>query len=77
MPIGMRTTVWSEYPKRTHSLGRDLGIDGSIILKWILNSRIWIRSIWVRAGTVSGSCEYDYGFSGYVKTRIFLPIESL
>jgi hypothetical protein len=36
---------------------RDPGVDGRIILRWIFEKwdvGVWIRSIWLRIGTVSG-----------------------
>ena len=49
---------WENLRKRYHF--EDLGVDGRIILKWILNKlagRAWTELIWLRIGTTDGSCE--------------------
>jgi len=43
---------WGYLKERSHL--EDLGIDGRIILKWILkkeNGRVWTELMWLRAGT--------------------------
>jgi hypothetical protein len=39
----------------------DLGVEGRIILKEIVRSRLgeWTVLIWLRMGTSEGSCEHD------------------
>jgi hypothetical protein len=49
----MRTKSWLRRLKgRDHS--EDLGVDGRIIIKWILGKqvgRVWIKFIWLQIGT--------------------------
>jgi len=50
----MRTTFWSENMKGLHRLG-DAGVDGRIILEWILKIvRTWTGFIWLRTGSSGG-----------------------
>jgi hypothetical protein len=52
----MGTVVWLENPKgRDHS--EDLGVDGRIILEWILGKgggKEWTGFMWLRIGTSIG-----------------------
>jgi hypothetical protein len=52
----MHTIYWLENLKgRDHS--EDLGIDGKIILEWILGKQggeVWTGFIWLRIGTSGG-----------------------
>jgi hypothetical protein len=44
---------------REHS--EDLGVDGMILLEWILgkyDGRVWTGCIWLRMGTSGGFCEH-------------------
>jgi hypothetical protein len=56
----MITIFWLEKLKgRDHS--EDLGVDGRIILEWILgkyNGRVWTRVFWLRTGTSGGFSEH-------------------
>jgi hypothetical protein len=57
--MGAREThvkVWSESKKGKDHL-EDKGVDGTIILKWIikkLNGRVWSAFIWFAIGTSGG-----------------------
>jgi hypothetical protein len=47
----------------------DLGVDGNIILKLILNTRdgkVWFAYIWLRYGQVVGFCKDDSESSGSI-----------
>jgi hypothetical protein len=48
--------MWSEHVKEGNKL-EDLGVDGKIILEWILEKqggKVWIGCIWLRIGTSGG-----------------------
>ena len=52
----MHTGFWWGNLKERYQL-EDLGIDGRIVLKWILNKldwRVWSGLIWLRIGTTCG-----------------------
>jgi hypothetical protein len=52
----MLTKYWSGNPKGKVHL-EDLGVDGSIILKWLLGKyggKVWTGCIWFRIGTSGG-----------------------
>jgi len=55
----MPTVFWLEIPKeRGHS--DDLGVNGKIILEWILgtqNGKVWTECIWLRMGQMAGCNE--------------------
>jgi len=39
----------------------DLGVDGKIILEWILGTlggKMWVAFIWLRRGSVRGPCDH-------------------
>jgi len=49
----MQTEFWSENPKGRDHL-EDLGIDGKVILEWMLGKeggKLWTGFIWLRIGT--------------------------
>jgi hypothetical protein len=55
-------------PGRDHS--GDLGVDGKIILDWILGKlggKVWTGFMWFRIGPVAGSYEHGSEPSGSVK----------
>jgi len=50
--VTMRTTFWwGDLRERVH-LG-NLGLDGTIILKWLFK-KVWVRLIWRRIGPDNG-----------------------
>jgi hypothetical protein len=52
----MHTVIWLENLNGGDYL-EDLGVDGKIILEWIvgkLGRRLWTRCIWLRTGTGDG-----------------------
>jgi hypothetical protein len=51
-----------------------LGIDGRIILKWILKMGlgVWSELMWLRIGTVAGCCGHGNEPSGSIKCVEFL-----
>jgi hypothetical protein len=65
----MRTKFWSGNLKgRDYS--EDLGIDGKIILEWILRKlegKVWTVCIWLRIGTSGGLCKHGNEPSGSIK----------
>jgi len=65
---GVYRVSWGNLRKRGHL--EDPGVDGRIILRWILRKRYvgaWTGSRWLRIGTVGG-----YEPSGSVKCGEFL-----
>jgi hypothetical protein len=53
----------------------DLGVDGRVILKWILGKyiwRVWIGFVWLRIGTWAGCCEHGNEPSVSMKNGEFL-----
>jgi hypothetical protein len=69
----MLTKVWLGSLKGTdHSV--DIGIDGRLILKWILrelDGRVWTGFIWLRMGLVMCSCEHSNEPSVTVKGMVY------
>jgi len=52
-----------------------LGIDGRIILEWIITQSAgstWTRSAWLRIGEVAGFCKYANEPSDFMKCGEFL-----
>jgi hypothetical protein len=52
----MHTKFWSEYLKERDHL-EDIGVDGRIILKWVLEKRcvmMWTGFIWLSVGSNGG-----------------------
>jgi hypothetical protein len=52
----MNVTFWSENQKGRDK-SEDLGVDGEIILEWILGKecgKLWTGFIWLRIGTNGG-----------------------
>jgi len=52
----MRTMFWLENLKRRDHL-EDLGVDGKVILEWILGKyggKVWTGFVWFNAGTSDG-----------------------
>jgi hypothetical protein len=50
----------------------DIGIDWKIILKWILKKQdgcVWTGFIWLRIGSVAGSCGHGNKLLGSMKGR--------
>jgi len=58
--MGERRDVYRVFMGKTEEkrpLGRDPGLDGRIILRWIFRKwvvRVWTGSSWFRIGTVDG-----------------------
>jgi hypothetical protein len=53
----------------------DLGVDGRIILRWIVRKwgeKVWTECIWLRWGPVAGCCEHGNELSGSIKGGKFL-----
>jgi hypothetical protein len=58
---------------RDHS--EDMGIDGKIILEWILEKcggKLWLGFIWLRIGTSGILCEHGNETTGSIKDGEFL-----
>jgi hypothetical protein len=71
----MHTIFWSENLKgRDHS--EDLGVDGRIILEWILWKIGWGSVDWIHVAQVrnqwQGSCEHGNELSDSIKGRELL-----
>jgi hypothetical protein len=70
----MRTKFLSEILKGRDFL-EDLGVDGNIILKWILEKQggmVRTGFIWLRIGTNGGTCEHGNGPKSCIKGVKFL-----
>jgi len=54
-------------PKKDHF--EDLGLDGRIILKWVIKKwgRAWTTLIWLRTGQVAGFCKCGNKLLGSIK----------
>jgi hypothetical protein len=66
-------TFWSENLKGRND-AEDLGVDGKIILDWILGKygeRVSTGCIWLRTGTSGGLLENSSELSGGIKGREF------
>jgi len=54
----------------------DLGVDGRIILKWIVKKTDWGGAktglLWLRIGTVTGTCKCGDEPSNFIKCKKFL-----
>jgi hypothetical protein len=53
----------------------NLGVEGSIILTWVLRKRVgtaWMEFIWLRKGNMVGPCDSDLENSCSVKWEEFL-----
>ena len=64
---------WGNLRERDHL--KDPGVDGRIILRWIFrkwDARTWTGSMWLRIGTVAGTCECGNEPSGSIKCGEFL-----
>jgi hypothetical protein len=51
---GMRNVFKALVGKSERGHSEDLGIDGMIILGWILRKKLWTACIWLRIGTSGG-----------------------
>jgi len=78
MPDGMRLvisppTVTYFYIRRENA--EDLGVDGKIILYWIIgkwDGKMWTGFTLLITGTSGGSCEHGNETSGFIKGEEFL-----
>ena len=64
---------WGNLRVKDHL--RDPGIDGRIILRWILRKRdvgVWTESSWFRIRQVAGTCECGNEPLGSIKCGEFL-----
>jgi hypothetical protein len=64
---------WESLRERDHL--EDPGIDGSIILRWIIRKwdvRALTGSMWLRIRTVGGTCECGNEHSGSIKCGEFV-----
>jgi len=53
----------------------DLGVDGRIILEWILgkyNEKFWTGCVWLRIATSGGSCGHGYEPPGSIRDGKFI-----
>jgi hypothetical protein len=75
----MSIKCWSKYLKGRDHL-EDLGIEGRIILKWILKKydvNVWTGFSWFRIGSVAGCCEHNNKIFRFHKSGYFWPAERL
>ena len=64
---------WENLRERDH--WEDSGVDGKVSLKWIFRKwdvTSWIGSMWLRIGTMAGTCECGNEPSGSIKCGEFL-----
>jgi len=54
-------------PEKDHF--EDLGLDGSIILKWVIKKwdRVWTALFWLKSGQVAGFCKCGNKLLGSIK----------
>jgi hypothetical protein len=65
----MHKIFWLEDMKRRDHL-KDLGVDGRIILEWILVRSCDLDASRSGEGSVADSCEHGNELLGYIKRRV-------
>ena len=65
--INISYSVIVEEPKK-RDRSEDLGFDGKIILKWMLEDvKTWNGFLWLRTGSNGGLCEHSKNISSCIK----------